>query len=118
MNRWTDIGPIWNTETTYRIRELLKENRIPFRMPFDEMFFQSMYHLPHRDRIWGIQVQKKDSARVMSMLAKEGLIHTPVQQPGKCQSGKPVSFTRQWGGPFQAVRTKKWTIPRPGTGNA
>ena len=57
MSRWIDIEPRWNTETTYRVREFLKENRIPFRMPFDEMFFQSMYHLPHRDRIWGLKVQ-------------------------------------------------------------
>ncbi len=75
MNRWTDIGPIWNTETTYRVRELLKDHAIPFRMPFDEMFFQSMYHLPHRDRIWGIKVRRKDAGCVLSLLEKEGFIH-------------------------------------------
>ena len=76
MNRWTDIGPIWNTETIYRIRELLKDHAIPFRMPFDEMFFQSMYHLPHRDRIWGIKVRRKDAGCVLSLLEKEGFIHS------------------------------------------
>ena len=77
MSRWIDIGPIWNTETTYRVREFLKENRIPFRMPFDEMFFQSMYHLPHGDRIWGIKVRRKDLDFVLALLEKEGFIHSP-----------------------------------------
>ena len=76
MSRWIDIGPIWNTETTYRVREFLKENRIPFRMPFDEMFFQSMYHLPHRDRIWGIKVRRKDLDFVLALLEKEGFIYS------------------------------------------
>ena len=74
MSRWIDIGYKWNTETTYRVREFLKEKRIPIRMPFDEMFFKSMYHLPARDRIWGIEVRTKDLARVLSLLEKEGLI--------------------------------------------
>ena len=74
MSRWIDIGYKWNTETTYRIREYQKGERIPIRMPFDEMFFQSMYHLPHRDWKWGLKVRKKDLARVLSLLDKEGLI--------------------------------------------
>ena len=76
MSGWIDIGPIWNTETNYRVREFLKENRIPFRMPSDEMFFQSMYHLPHRDRIWGIKVRRKDLALVLALLEKERFIHS------------------------------------------
>ena len=60
-----------NASYTKKIRELLKENGIPMRMPSDEMFFQSMYHLPHRDRLWGIKVRKKDLARIRAMLAKE-----------------------------------------------
>lgn len=74
MSRWTDIGYKWNTETTYRVRELLKGERIPFKMPFDDMFFQSMYHLPHRAWKWGIKIRPKDLARVLSLLEKEGLI--------------------------------------------
>ncbi len=74
MSGWIDIGYRWNTETTYRVREYLKENRISFRMPFDEMFFQSVYHLPHRDWTWGIRVRRKDLARVLSLLEKEGLV--------------------------------------------
>ena len=74
MSRWIDIGPKWNTETTYRVREFLKEKRIPFRMPFDESFFQSMYHLPHRDWIWGIEVKKQDADCALSLLEKEGLL--------------------------------------------
>ena len=78
MSRWTDIGYKWNTETTYRVREFLKGERIPIQMPFDEMFFQSMYHLPHRDRIWGLKVQKQDMDCVLSLLEKEGLIYEGV----------------------------------------
>ena len=75
MSKWIDTGYKWKTETTYRVREFLKENRIPFRMPFDEMFFQSMYHLPHEDRIWGIKVRKKDLACILALLEKEGFIY-------------------------------------------
>ena len=76
MSRWINIGYKWKTETTYRVREFLKENGIPFRMPSDEMFFQSMYHLPHRDRIWGIKVRRKDLALVLALLEKERFIHS------------------------------------------
>ena len=74
MSRWTDIGYKWNTETTYRVREFLKGKRIPIRMPFDDMFFQNMFHLPHKALIWSIKVRKKDLSRVLSLLEKEGLI--------------------------------------------
>ena len=43
-------------------------------MPFDDMFFQNMFRLPHRDLMWGLKVRKKDLARVLSLLEKEGLI--------------------------------------------
>ena len=76
MSRWIDIGYKWNTETTYRVREFLKEMRIPMRMPSDDMFFQSMFHLPHRDLMWGLKVREKDLASVLSLLEKEGLIYT------------------------------------------
>ena len=74
MSRWIDIGYKWNTETTYRVREFLKGEGIPIQMPFDDMFFQSMYHLPHRAWKWGLRVRKKDLARVLILLEKEGLI--------------------------------------------
>ena len=44
------------------------------RMPSDDMFFQSMFHLPHRDLMWGLKVREKDLASVLSLLEKEGLI--------------------------------------------
>ena len=91
MRRWMDIGPKWNTETTYRVRELLKEKMIPFRMPFDEAFFQSMYHLPHKDRIWGLKVRRKDLICVLSLLQKEGLIPAVF---GGCQGDPDVPSRR------------------------
>jgi hypothetical protein len=74
MSGWIDIGYKWNTETTYRVREFLKEMRIPMRMPSDDMFFQSMYHLPHKTWMWGLKVRRKDLDRVLSLLKEEGLI--------------------------------------------
>ena len=65
MSRWSEIGYKWNTEATCRVRAFLKENHIPFRMPSDDMFFQSTVFLPHRDRIWEIRVRKKDLARAL-----------------------------------------------------
>ena len=74
MSRWIDIGYKWNTETTYRVRKFLKEMRIPMRMPSDDMFFQSEYHLPHKAWKWGLKVRKKDLSLVLALLEKEGLI--------------------------------------------
>ena len=39
ISRWVNMGPEWKTEEIFRIRELLKENRIPFRMPASDLFF-------------------------------------------------------------------------------
>ena len=74
MSRWIDIGPKWTTETMYNVREFLKENRIPVRMPCDEIFFRSMYHLPHGNWVWGIEVRRKDLACALERLEKEGFI--------------------------------------------
>ena len=74
MSRWIDIGYKWNTETTYRIREFLKGERIPIQMPFNDMFFQNMYHLPHKTWMWGLKVRRRDLGLVLSLLEKEGLI--------------------------------------------
>ena len=117
MSIWIDIGYKWKTEAVYRVREILKEYRIPFRMPFDEMFFKSMYCLPHRDWTWGIKVRRKDLARVLAILAKEGLIHSPVQQPREMPKRKPISFRQQRIRPFPAIQKKRWAVSRPGTGN-
>ena len=117
MSKWIDIGYKWKTETTYRVREFLKENRIPFRMPFDEMFFRSMYCLPHRDWLWGIKVTRKDLPCALSMLAKEGFIHSPVQHPLETPKREPENFRQQRNRSFPAIWKKKWAIPRPGTGN-
>ena len=73
MSKWIELGVRWDTETICTIRELLKENRIPFRMTFDDMFFQSVFHLPRGDRRWNLNVRRRDLARVLALLEEEGL---------------------------------------------
>ncbi len=82
MSRWIEIGPKWKTETAYRVLEFLKEKGISFRMPFDDMFFQNMFCLPHKDLVWGIRVRKKELAYVLSLLEKEGFVYASARQSG------------------------------------
>ncbi len=44
MNRWEYIGPVWNTETVYRILEIFRDEKIPYKMPFSDVFFTSYFH--------------------------------------------------------------------------
>ena len=74
MNYWRQIGPEWKTETVFRIREILKGEHIPFRMPFSDIFFVHVFHDLAEDRRWGILVREKDRERVAALLVQEGLI--------------------------------------------
>ena len=76
------IGPSWVSEKAYRALEVLKENHISARMPSDDMFFFSPYHLPHPHLRWEIQVRRRDRARAAALLAREGLIDSPMQDSG------------------------------------
>ncbi len=71
---WVPVGPEWKTGDTFRIREILKDEGIPFRMPFSDVFFTSIFHMPAEDRKWSILVREKDRAKVMDLLAREGLV--------------------------------------------
>lgn len=71
---WVPVGPEWKTGDTFRVREILKDERIPFRMPFSDLFFTSVFHMPAEDRKWSILVREKDRAKVMDLLAREGLV--------------------------------------------
>lgn len=79
---WQSIGPSWVSEKAYRALEVLKENHIPARMPSDDMFFFSPYHLPHPHLRWEIQVRRRDRARAAALLAREGLIDSPLHDAG------------------------------------
>lgn len=74
MLGWTLFGIRWPTEQVCRVLEVLKEHRIPARMPSDDMFFVGPFHLPHPDRRWQIFVRRRDVRRAMQLLKKEGLI--------------------------------------------
>ena len=66
MFGWKTLGAIWPTEQAYHVLQLLKENRIRHRMPSDDMFFYSPFHLPRPDRRWAIQVRRRDMRRAMA----------------------------------------------------
>ena len=57
MKRWTSIGPEWKTEDTFRIREILKAEHIPFRMPFADTFFAYTFSLP--DKVTGLLLREE-----------------------------------------------------------
>ena len=73
LSRWQNIGPEWKTEDIFRIREILKEEHIPFRMPFSDIFFANLFHTPAKDKRWGILVREKDLTKAAALLAREGL---------------------------------------------
>ncbi len=73
MNHWTAMGPEWKTEDVFRIREILRENHIPFRMPFSDVFFANIFCPPDRDKRWGILVREKDLAKTAALLVRDGL---------------------------------------------
>ena len=70
---WVPVGPEWKTGDTFRIREILKDEGIPFRMPFSDVFFTSIFHMPAEDRKWNILVREKDRERAAALLVREGL---------------------------------------------
>ena len=74
MNYWKQIGPEWKTEAIFQIREVLRGEHIPFRMPFSDVFFANLFHQPAEDKRWGILVREKDWERVVALLAREELV--------------------------------------------
>ena len=74
MNYWKQIGPEWRTESVFQIREILRGEHIPFRMPFSDVFFANLFHRPDEDKRWGILVREKDWERVVALLAREELV--------------------------------------------
>jgi hypothetical protein len=73
ISRWTDIGPEWKTEDIFRIREIFRENRIPFRMPFSDLFFTSVFHMPEKNKRWSIRIREKDRSKAIALLVRENL---------------------------------------------
>ena len=74
MFGWMTLEAQWATEQAYQALEVLKEHRIPTRMPSDDMFFTSAFHLPHPDLRWQIQVRRRDRDKAVALLAWEGLM--------------------------------------------
>ena len=73
MKRWTSLGPEWKTEDIYRIRQILRDEHIPFKMPFYDVFFANTFNMPSEDRRWGILVREKDLEKVITLLIREEL---------------------------------------------
>ena len=80
MNRWEYIGPVWNTETVYRILEIFRDEKIPYKMPFSDVFFTSYFHPVSKERRWGIMVRRKDWRKAVDVLAREGLVRREMLQ--------------------------------------
>ena len=80
LSRWQNIGPEWKTEDIFRIREILKEEHIPFRMPFSDVFFANLFHTPAKDKRWGILVREKDLAKTATLLVWEDLARGSLRQ--------------------------------------
>ena len=60
MKRWTSLGPEWKTADIFRIREILRDEHIPFKMPFYDVFFANTFNMPSEEKRWGILVREKD----------------------------------------------------------
>ena len=74
MYNWKKIGPEWKTEDVIRVREILKGEHIPFKMPFSDIFFTNVFHTPAEDKRWTVMVREKDWEKVVRMLIREDLI--------------------------------------------
>ncbi|MBO4470414.1 MAG: hypothetical protein J5841_01565 [Clostridia bacterium] len=103
ISRWENMGPEWKTEEIFRIRELLKENRIPFRMPASDLFCASVFHMPDKDKRWSILIREKDRPEAAALLIREGLADKNLlpdfaeepcrpESAGHRTSGKEKSF--------------------------
>ncbi|MBR5960033.1 MAG: hypothetical protein IKZ98_03495 [Clostridia bacterium] len=74
MHSWRNIGPEWKTEDTLRVREILKGEHIPFKMPFTDVFFVNTFRLPSEEKRWSVMVRVRDWEKVVRLLIGEGLI--------------------------------------------
>ena len=80
LSRWQSVGPEWKTEDIFRIREILKEEHIPFRMPFSDIFFANLFRTPAADKRWSILVREKDRTKAATLLTREGLACGSLRQ--------------------------------------
>ena len=74
MCHWKNIGPEWKTEDVFQVREILRGEQIPFKMPFSDIFFVNEFHRPSEDKRWTVMVREKDWEKVVRMLIREDLI--------------------------------------------
>ena len=86
MKRWTSIGPEWKTEDTFRIREILKAERIPFRMPSADTFFAYTFSLPDKEKRWAVLVREKDLEKATGLLIREELLCRSNQEASAAAS--------------------------------
>jgi len=75
MFGWKQLGPGWLSVDVFRVLELLKEQRIPSRMPSDNMFFCNLFSPPHPAQRWEIRVRRRDWSRAIDLLDREGLLN-------------------------------------------
>lgn len=97
FGNWKDIGPSFISADARRAMDILQENKIPYRMPSDDMYFANPYRLPHPDRRWHIQVRRKDRERARAALEREGL-PCPGMTPdnGAVSAARTLSYDGLW----------------------
>lgn len=75
MSRWTEIGPLWNSEQALQIMELLSCMHIPSRtFPEEFSFVNRMLHIDP-DRKWPVLVRRRDMEAAVLILEQEGLLN-------------------------------------------
>ena len=74
MFHWKKIGPELKTEDVYQVQEILRDEHIPFKMPFSDIFFVNEFHRPAEDKRWTVMVRERDWEKAVRMLIRENLI--------------------------------------------
>ena len=87
MSKWELIGNSWSVEDTVRIREILKEEHIPCRIPFNSALLANPYRLPAADHRFGIRVRRKDLEKAVAVLVRESFLHPAGLSEEKAGSG-------------------------------
>lgn len=95
MSKWKQIGNSWGAEDAVRIREILKEEHIPCRIPFNSALLANPYRLPAADHRFEIRVRRKDLEKAAAVLVRESFLHPAGLSEEKAVPGLPAGDERR-----------------------